>query len=167
MSKQHNRSLIDITRDLVLARNEYEIFNEEELMKRVDELYTELHAKEDGIYFFYKNVDQEISLFDAQILKMKNHVATLKKAQERIKINVLSCHQATDTLPSHSVFNPIKVSTSNGAVDVIDDSIIPESYWITTTSKKLDKKRILEELKTGESIPGVRLVQKDYVRGIK
>ena len=33
-----NRSLIDITRDLVLARNDYEIFNEEDHMARVDEL---------------------------------------------------------------------------------------------------------------------------------
>ena len=49
-----SRSLVEITRDLVLAKNDYEIFNEEELMERVDELFTEMHQKEDGIFWMYK-----------------------------------------------------------------------------------------------------------------
>jgi len=151
----------------VLARNDYEIFNEEDLMKRVDELYTEFHSKEDGIFWFYKNAEQEISLFEGQIVKLKNHVNAMKKAQERIKGLVISCCQTTGELPAHSSFNPIKVSTSGGAVDIIEESNIPDEYWITVESSKLDKKRILDELKGGAVIPGVRLVQKDYVRGLK
>ena len=162
-----NRSLIDITRDLVLAKNEYEIFNEEDLMARVDELYTELHQKEDGIYWLYKESEKEITLFEEQIKKLKAHTSVMKKAQERIKGLIRGTFSEVNQLPKHSVFNPIKVSQSAGAVDVIEESEIPDEYFVEVITKKLDKKRILQELKDGTRIPGVRLVANSYVRGLK
>ena len=162
-----NRSLTDITRDLVLARNDYEIFNEEQLMERVDELFTELHQKEDGIFWLYKESEKEISLFEEQIKKLKNHTAIMKRAQERIKTLVRNTYAEVDKLPKHSVFNPIKVSQSAGAVDVLNENDIPDEYFVEVITKKLDKKRILKELKDGQRIPGVRLVTNSYVRGLK
>ena len=162
-----NRSLIEITRDLVLARNDYEIFNEEDLMARVDELYTELHQKEDGIYWLYKESEKEITLFEEQIKKLKAHTSVMKKAQERIKGLVRGTYTEVNQLPKYSVFNPIKVSQSAGAVDVIEESDIPDEYFVEVITKKLDKKRILQELKEGARIPGVRLVTNTYVRGLK
>ena len=162
-----SRSLVDITRDLVLAKNDYEIFNEEELMERVDELFTEMHQKEDGIFWMYKEAEKEIEMFEEQIKKLKSHTSVMKRAQERIKMLVVGTYSEVNQLPSHSVFNPIKVSQSAGAVDVIEASDIPNEYFIEVITKKLDKKRILQELKDGASIPGVRLVNNPYVRGLK
>ena len=162
-----NRSIIDITRDLVLAKNDYEIFNEEDLMARVDELFTELHQKEDGIYWMYKESEKEIALFEEQIKKLKAHTTVMKRAQERIKSLVMGTFDEVQQLPKHSVFNPIKVSQSAGAVDVISVEDIPDEYFIEVITKKLDKKRILQELKDGATIRGVRLVNNSYVRGLK
>ena len=162
-----SRSLVELTRDLVLAKNDYEIFNEEQLMERVDELFTELHQKEDGIFWLYKESEKEISLFEEQIKKLKNHTAIMKRAQERIKTLVRSTYVEVDQLPKHSVFNPIKVSQSSGAVDILNENDIPDEYFVEVITKKLDKKRILKELKDGERIPGVRLVTNSYVRGLK
>ena len=162
-----NRSLIEITRDLVLARNDYEIFNEEDLMARVDELFTELHSKEDGIYWLYKESEKEITLFEEQIKKLKAHTTVMKRAQERIKMLVIGSHNEVGLLPKHSEFNPIKISKSAGAVDIISEEDIPDEYYIEVITKKLDKKRILLELREGARIPGVRLVNNSYVRGLK
>ena len=162
-----SRSLVDITRDLVLAKNDYEIFNEEELMERVDELFIEMHQKEDGIFWMYKEAEKEIEMFEEQIKKLKSHTSVMKRAQERIKMLVIGTYSEVSQLPSHSVFNPIKVSQSAGAVDVIEENDIPNEYFIEVITKKLDKKRILQELKDGASIPGVRLVNNPYVRGLK
>ena len=162
-----SRSLVDITRDLVLAKNDYEIFNEEELMERVDELFIEMHQKEDGIFWMYKEAEKEIEMFEEQIKKLKSHTSVMKRAQERIKMLVIGTYSEVSQLPSHSVFNPIKVSQSAGAVDVIEENDIPNEYFIEVITKKLDKKRILQELKDGTRIPGVRLVTNSYVRGLK
>ena len=136
-------------------------------MERVDELFTELHQKEDGIFWLYKESEKEISLFEEQIKKLKNHTAIMKRAQERIKTLVRSTYAEVDQLPKHSVFNPIKVSQSSGAVDILNENDIPDEYFVEVITKKLDKKRILKELKDGERIPGVRLVTNSYVRGLK
>ena len=162
-----SRSLVDITRDLVLAKNDYEIFNEEELMERVDELFTEMHQKEDGIFWMYKESEKEIEMFEAQIKKLKFHTAVMKRAQERIKMLVIGTYAEVERLPKHSVFNPIKISKSAGAVDVVDEESIPREYWIEVINKRLDKKRILQELKDGTTIPGVRLANNAFVRGLK
>ena len=104
-----SRSLVEITRDLVLAKNDYEIFNEEELMERVDELFTEMHQKEDGIFWMYKESEKEIEMFETQIKKLKTHTSVMKRAQERIKMLVLGTYAEVERLPKHSVFNPIKI----------------------------------------------------------
>ena len=162
-----NRSLVEITRDLVLAKNDYEIFNEEDLMARVDELFTELHQKEDGIYWLYKESEKEITIFEEQVKKLKNHTSVMKRAQERLKSLIMGTYAEVQQLPKHTVFNPIKVSQSAGAVDIIEEEDIPDEYFIEVITKKLDKKRILQELKDGTRIPGVRLVANTYVRGLK
>tara|TARA_R100000808_G_scaffold25034_1_gene60686 strand:+ start:12772 stop:13263 length:492 start_codon:yes stop_codon:yes gene_type:complete len=161
------RSLADISRDLLIAKTEYEIFKEEDLQKRIDELRDEQAKKEDGIYFFYQDFDKEIEIFDHQIKKAQRYVKFLKNEQERIKGYVVSQFQLTNKLPKHSALNPLKVRESQGAVDIIDESKIPEQYWVEVITKKLDKKRILKELKSGNEITGVRLIKKDFVTGLK
>ena len=49
----------------------------------------------------------------------------------------------------------------------LDESLIPAVYWYQKTETVLRKKVILEDLKAGKEIPGVELVKKSYVRGIK
>jgi hypothetical protein len=161
------RSLAEISRDLLIAKTEYEIFKEEDLQKRIDELRDEQVKKEDGIYFFFKDFDKEIEIFDEQIKKAQKYVKFLKNEQERIKGYVVGQYQLTGALPKHSALNPIKVRASQGAVDIIDEAKIPEEYWKEVIVKKLDKKRILTELKEGKEITGVRLIKKDFVTGLK
>ena len=162
-----SRSIIDIASDYALAVHDIELYKEEDVMHRVDELYTELCTKEDGIYWLYRNMDGQVGLVEENIAKQQKFVKTMKKAMERIKGLVVGAFGTTNELPKHSAFNPVKISKSAGAVDVIEEELIPREYFIRVETFKLDKKRILEELKQGTSIPGVRLIQKEYVRGLK
>ena len=49
----------------------------------------------------------------------------------------------------------------------IDETKIPSEYYVEKIETRLDKRRILEELKEGENIPGVRLIKNKHVRGLK
>ena len=161
------RKLSDITRDLVLTKNEYEIFDDADLQAKIDELVAERSKKEDGIYFFYQDMDAEIDIFNKQIEKAKKYVNFLKKQQENLKNYTMDMYANTGELPKHSALNPIKVSESGGSVKVIDEDLIPAAYWFQKIETVLRKKVILEDLKAGKEIPGVELVKKKYVRGIK
>ena len=162
-----SKSLTTITRDLLIAQHEYEIFESDDLKERIDQLRDEQYKKEDGIYFFYKDFDKEIDIFSEQIVKAQRYVKFLKNEQERMKMYLLSSHQMTGSLPKHSALNPIKIRKSAGAVDIIDEEKIPDEYWVTVTSKKIDKKRILSDLKAGKEIKGVRLKHNDFITGLK
>tara|TARA_Y100000361_G_scaffold83900_1_gene74315 strand:- start:1043 stop:1534 length:492 start_codon:yes stop_codon:yes gene_type:complete len=162
-----SRKLSDITRDLVLATNEYEIFDDADLQAKIDELVAERSKKEDGIYFFYQDMEAEIDIFSKQIKKAQKYVKFLKNQQENLKQYTIDMYANTGELPKHSALNPIKVSESSGAVKIIDEELIPSIYWYQKTETVLRKKVILEDLKAGKEIPGVELVKKSYVRGIK
>ncbi len=79
---------------------------------------------------------------------------------------VIETHATVGKLPEHSEFNPIKVLESK-SVHIIDENRIPEQYWIEVITKKLDKKRMLAEMKRGTKIPGADIATNPYVKGLK
>ena len=50
---------------------------------------------------------------------------------------------------------------------MIDESKVPGEYWVEVTVTRLDKKKILANLRNGESIPGVTLKHNPYLKGLK
>ena len=55
------RTLNEISNDIMLVQNSFELSNEE-IDEQLDALHTELHDKENGVYWFYKNIDSKIAL---------------------------------------------------------------------------------------------------------
>ena len=163
MSKK--RSLSEISSDIMLVQNSWEL-TEEEINEQLDELHTELHEKENGVYWFYKNIDSKIALAKEYKDKADMVMKQLKYTQERLKGLVIESYKVSGQLPAHDEFNPIKIMEM-GKVEIIDESKIPEEYYIEKVETRLDKRRILEELKDGEEIPGVRLKKNKHVRGLK
>ena len=54
-----------------------------------------------------------------------------------------------------------------GKVEILDESKIPKEYYVEKIELRLDKRRLLEELKEGKDIPGVALKRNKHVRGLK
>ena len=163
MSKK--RSLSQISSDIMIVQNSWEL-TEEEINEQLDELHTELHEKENGVYWFYKNIDSKIALAKEYKDKADAVIKKLKYTQERLKGLVIESYKVSGQLPAHDEFNPIKIMEM-GKVEIIDETKIPEEYYIEKIEARLDKRRILEELKEGNSIPGVRLKVNKHVRGLK
>jgi len=161
-----SRALIEITRDILAAQTDA-VFDMEETTQRIDDLIAERYDKENGMTYLYGEMEGEITLMSSQKKKLDSYIKMLKNSQERLKAYVVGQYAATKELPSTDIFNPIKIVNSSGSVDVTNESAIPEEYWIEVTTKKLDKKRILKELKDGVDIPGCSLKKNQYVRGIK
>ena len=159
------RSLAQISSDIMLVQNSWEL-TEEEIDVQLDILHTELHEKENGVYWFYKNIDSKIDLAKEYKEKADMVIKKLKYTQERLKGLVVEAYKASGQLPAHDDFNPIKVMET-GKVEVIDETKIPEEYYVEKIETRLDKRRVLEELKEGKEIPGVVLRKNKHVRGLK
>ena len=159
------RSLNQISSDIMLVQNSFEL-TEQEIDEQMDSLHTELHDKENGVYWFYKNIDSKIALAKEYKDKADLVMKKLKYTQERLKGLVIEAYKASGQLPAHDEFNPIKIMEM-GKVEVIDETKIPDEYYVEKIETRLDKRRILEELKEGKDIPGVRLKKNKHVRGLK
>ena len=159
------RTLGEISSDIMLVQNSFEL-TEQEIDEQLDTLHTELHSKENGVYWFYKNIDSKITLAKEYKERADMVIKKLHYTQERLKGLVIEAYAASGQLPAYDEFNPIKI-VQMGKVEVIDESKIPSEYYIEKIETRLDKRRILEELKEGNQIPGVRLIKNKHVRGLK
>ena len=159
------RSLHEISSDIMLVQNSFEL-TEQEIDEQLDLLHTELHDKENGVYWFYKNIDSKIDLAKEYKDKANLVIKKLKYTQEKLKGLVIEAYAASGQLPAHDDFNPIKI-LEMGKVEIIDETKIPNEYYVEKIETRLDKRRILEELKEGKDIPGVRLQKNKHVRGLK
>ena len=83
----------------------------------------------------------------------------VKTKEEEVKIT------ATDTTPTKKE-GEFKIKSAKKMKNLGEEKI-PDIYWVTVTSKKLDKKRILSDLKEGKEIKGVRLKKNDFITGLK
>ena len=160
------RKMSEITTDIMSMQMGL-TYNEDNYDIQLEELFAELYDKEDGIYWLYKDNDKKIELVKEHMDKCKRIMNMIKNGQESIKGMVMTRHESVGTLPKNSVFNPVSIRNSNGAVDAYDEEKIPDEYYITIQTKRLDKKRMVEEMKAGTKIPGARLVKKSFVNGLK
>jgi len=160
------RKMSEITTDIMSMQMGL-TFNEDNYDIQLEELFAELYDKEDGIYWLYKDNDKKIELVKEHMDKCRRIMNMIKNGQESIKGMVMTRHESVGTLPKNSVFNPVSIRNSNGAVDAYDEDKVPDEYYITIQTKRLDKKRMVEEMKAGTKIPGARLVKKSFVNGLK
>ena len=157
----------EISTDIMRLQMGLDMLDPEDREVQVKNLFVELFDKEDGIYWLYTDNDRKVSMVKEHIEKCRAVMNSIKKDNEYIKQLVINNHDAVGSLPKHSVFNPVKIRNSSGAVNVEDESIIPKEYFILVQEERLDKKRILQELKQGKTIPGVSLITKPFVSGLK
>ena len=159
------RTVFDITTDIASVNTDL-FADEEETEKKLEILFNELGQKEDGVWLWYKRTQQDIDLADEYIAKIQAEKRKRQNAQKAVKNMMIEAHASVGKLPEHSEFNPLKVMESK-SVDVIDENKIPEQYWIEVITKKLDKKRMLAEMKKGTKIPGAQIATNPYIKGLK
>jgi hypothetical protein len=161
------RKMHEISTDIMTLQMGLDMKSPEERTIQLQDLFLELFDKEDVIYWLYVDNEKKVDMVKDHINKCKIVLNVIQRDNEQIKDLVINTHESLDSLPKHSIFNPIKIRNSSGAVLVEDESIIPKEYFVLVQEERLDKKRILKELKEGNKIPGVKLVKKPFVSGLK
>ena len=158
-------NIFELTTEIATANTDL-FATEEEIEQRLEVLFYELGKKEDGLYMWYKTVQKDIDLADEYIAKIQKLKKVRQNSQKWMKNTMIEVSEKTSKLPEHSIFNPLKVMESR-SVDIIDESKVPETYWIEVITKKLDKKRMLADMKQGKKIPGADIATNKYMKGLK
>ena len=159
------RSLFEITSEIATVNTDL-FADDEEIEQKLAVLFNELGTKEDGIYWWFKKTQQDIDLADEYISKIQAEKRKRQNAQKTVKNMMIEANVTVGKLPKYSEFNPLKIMEAT-SVNIIDEHKIPDTYWIEVMTKKLDKKRMLAEMKRGTKIPGADIAKNPYVKGLK
>ena len=84
-------------------------------------------------------------------------------AEENLKARLRYALNALNALEAHGMEFTIKVQANPPKVALTNETAIPGRYLITETLTKVDKRKILEDLKSGVSIDGACLERTDRV----
>ena len=158
-------NIFELTTEIATANTDL-FATEEEIEQKLEVLFYELGKREDGLWTWFKATQADINLADEYISKIQRLKKIRQNSQKWMKNTMIEVSEKTGKLPKHSVFNPLKVMESK-SVDIIDESKIPETYWIEVITKKLDKKRMLADMKQGKKIPGADIATNKYMKGLK
>ena len=95
-------------------------------------------------------------------------IASRKKAFENRAKRIRDFIQYQMTLVNKPKLNyplyTVYIQNNPPKVNVADETLIPSLYWIEKVEKSLDKKSILELLKTGIEVPGCSMEQGQSLR---
>ena len=92
--------------------------------------------------------------------KVVDAVKKLKYTRRRVKQLVIDARDTADSVPSYSDFNPIKI-VERATLEIIDESKIPKEYFKQVVTEKLDREKILNDMKDGKKIPVCDII-KDF-----
>ena len=163
MSK-NKRTFIEIASDISLTKESFEL-TEQEIDEKVEALYWEMAKKEDGVHFFYESLSKKIDMAKEYKDKIDNAIKKMQYTRRRVKQIVIDAREESDSMPNYSDFNPIKI-VERASLQIIEEDRIPKHYYNEVVTQKLDKDRILKDLKDGKKVPGCDIIKKPYVRGL-
>lgn len=162
--KKKKRTFVEIANEMSVVENSFEM-TEEEIDERLDDLYLEMRKKEDGVHFFYESMSKKIEMAKDYKDKIDEAIKKMQYTRRRVKQLVLDAHEDTGIEPVYSSFNPIKI-IERASLQIIEEHRIPKEYYTEVITHKLDKERILKDLKAGKKVPGCDIIKKPYVRGL-
>ena len=162
--KKKKRTFIEIASDISLTKESFEL-TEKEIDEKLGELYWEMARKEDGVHFFYESLSKKIDMAKEYKDKIDNAIKKMQYTRRRVKQIVIDAREESDSMPSYSDFNPIKI-IERASLQIIEEHRIPKHYYTEVVTQKLDKERILKDLKDGKKVPGCDIIKKPYVRGL-
>jgi len=102
------RKMHEISTDIMTLQMGLDMKSPEERTIQLQDLFLELFDKEDGIYWLYVDNEKKVDMVKDHINKCKIVLNVIQRDNEQIKDLVINTHESLDSLPKHSIFNPIK-----------------------------------------------------------
>lgn len=145
-----------------LVRNAAEI--DEELLKdTLESIDEDIELKADNYARVLVELDGQINTLKAEENRLSDKRKAIENNVKRMKQNLEESMRLTGKTKLKTDFFSFNIQKNPISVNVIDESLIDESYFVEQP-KKLDKKQLKEDLKMGANILGAELIQTEGLR---
>jgi cell division protein FtsB len=132
---------------------------EEGLEDTLESINDTIEAKADGYAKVIRNLEGNITALKAEIDRMTDRKKSIENNIERLKENLKNAMIETGKEKIKTDLFNIKVADNPYAVNVIDETLIPEEYFKVEITRKLDKVTLKDDMKNGQIIKGAELTR--------
>ena len=122
---------------------------------QLDALMMERETKIENVALWLKNLDADILAFEAEKKAFEDRIAAAKRRRDSLRTYLTDALQG-QKFSTSKCFVTFRKSK---AVEIIDESALPEMFLRVKTTKEPNKKAISDALKGGAEISGARLVE--------
>ncbi len=122
-----------------------------------------INDKAEGYAKIIKMVEGHVATHKEEIKRLQGNVQSFENNIKRLKENVFQSMNDLGVKKIDGQLFKFSIQKNPAALEVLDDSVIPQGYFIQS-APTLDKTAIKEELKLGHEIPGVQLTQGESLR---
>lgn len=125
----------------------------------INAIKTEISNKGDGIIKFIRNEEASLKVIDEEIKRLQ----ALKKSKNtkirNMKSYLMHCMRLMGMKKIEGNLGRISIRKNPPSLEIVDGTIIPQEYMIKEVIINLDKNKVKEMLKNGETVPGCTLSQ--------
>ena len=161
MTTKNDLSLYAITEEMsafeeILEMDQGE-FNEESesLLASITDSLT---LKTDSVVGYINREEDLVLIAKNRIKELRDFISSKENKIDRFKDYTKTCLERTGMTEFKGVLNTIKLRKPSKVVQIQDEKEIPPQYFKSETVTTIDKKQLKSDLKEGQIIDGVALI---------
>lgn len=132
---------------------------EEGLEDTLESINDTIELKADGYARIIRNLEANAVALKTEIDRLTNRRRSIENSIDRLKENLKDAMIATGKEKIKTDLFNVTVANNPVAVNVIDETLIPEEYFNVEVIRKLDKISLRDAIKGGQEIQGAELKQ--------
>jgi hypothetical protein len=132
---------------------------EEGLEDTLESINDTIELKADGYARIIRNLEGNVTALKTEIDRLTDRKKSIENSIDRLKENLKQAMIQTGKEKIKTDLFSISVANNPVAVSVINEDLIPRTYFNVKEIVTLDKVRIKDLLKNGQVIAGVELTQ--------
>ena len=151
--------LYEITNDYqqILVETLEDGLEEKDIQDKLDLIKSDFETKVISIGKFINNINSDIDQLKEYELSLNKRRKILENRIKSIKEYLLVNMQNIGIKHISCPYFDVKIKKNGGKCKIIDSNQLPEKYISIKQELLVDKKKLLEDLKSGEYIEGVEL----------
>lgn len=137
----------------------------EQLQEYLSGLEGKIEEKVENTIKVVRSLEAQAQAIEAEEKRLQTRRTTIEKNAQWLKENLATFMKRLELEKVNGELFTVSLQTNPPKVNVIDEFLIPQKYYVTPAPvPKLQKKEIIEAWKQGKDIPGVQVVQDKSLR---
>lgn len=134
------------------------------LSETLDAIKGSMSDKIENIVKLMKNIEGDITAFKNEEERLKRERKIRENLYNRLKLYIYDSMNTANITKINAGLFKVFIQKSPPSVEIINEDLIPDHYKIAQ-KPKVDSRKLLDDLKSGKVIDGVKLVNdKTHVR---